>query len=101
MDNNDAQKIDTGSMQHRISILAGVLEIALPPVSSAGRLAGHLDDDLHADLVGHLADHIDAVGHGLTEILGDPHALVAPDAVATDVTRDGAPKLTSSGGGAR
>jgi hypothetical protein len=98
--NNDAQKIDTGIMQHQISIPADVLEDLLRHASSASRLVGHLDDHVNADLVGHLADEIDAVVHGLTEALGDPHALVVPDAVAPEAAHDSAPMLTAGAGGA-
>jgi hypothetical protein len=46
---------------------------------------------VYAELVGQLGDHVDALVHGLTELLGDPRTLVA---------YDGAPMLTATAGGA-
>jgi hypothetical protein len=71
--------------------------------ASAARLVGHLDDDAHAELIGQLGDHVDTVVHGLSEILGDPHAHAEDDAVAPygRAPYDGTPMLASSAGGAR
>ena len=87
-------------MQHQLSTPPHVFDDLPLLASSANHLVGDLDDDLHANLVGHLAEDIDAVVHGPTEILGDPRALVVPGAAATDVTLHGAPMLAFSVGGA-
>ena len=72
-----------------------VLLELLKHAASAARIIGHLDDAIAA---GPLAEHVDTIVHGLTELLGDPHALAVPDAVApgAHVAYDGAPMLTSS-----
>jgi hypothetical protein len=46
---------------------------------------------------GPLGDHVDAIVHGLTELLGDPHTLAAPvpsarSTFALDVTPDAVPE---------
>lgn len=66
--------------------------------ASAARLVGHLDP--HADLIRQLGDHVDAVVHGLAEILGDPRVLAEDDAAAPHgrVPYDGAPMLASGAG---
>jgi hypothetical protein len=71
--------------------------------ASAAQLVGHLDDDAQAELIDQLGDHVDAVVHGLTEILGDPRALAEDDAAAPHgrVSYDSTPMLASSAGGAR
>jgi hypothetical protein len=46
----------------------------LAHAASAARLVGHID----APAVEPLADHIDAIVHELTELLGDPHVIAAP-----------------------
>jgi hypothetical protein len=51
-----------------------VLEKLLEHAAAAARIAGHLD----APAVEPLADHVDALVHGLTELLGDPHLVAAP-----------------------
>jgi hypothetical protein len=48
------------------------LEKLLEHAADAARIAGHLD----APAVEPLADHVDAIVHGLTELLGDPTARV-------------------------
>lgn len=90
-------------MQHQISIPAHILEDLLLHASSASRLVGHLDDAANPDLIAQLGDHVDTVVHGLTELLGDPRTLAAPDAVAPDdrEAHDGAPMQTSIAGGAQ
>jgi hypothetical protein len=91
---------DAGAMTLVIprSVLANLLHDA----EFAAHLVGHLDDKAHAELIGQIGDRVDAVVHGLTELLGDPGALAAPDAAAPDDrgARDGAPMLTSIAGGA-
>jgi hypothetical protein len=60
---------------------------------------GHLDDAIAA---GPLGDHVDAIVHGLAELLGNPGALAKPDAAAPDdrEARGGAPMLGCITGGA-
>ena len=68
----------------------------------AAHLIGHLDDDAHRELIRQIGDRVDTIVHELTELLGDPGALAAPEAAAPDDrgARDGAPMLTSIAGGA-
>jgi hypothetical protein len=56
----------------------------------AAHLVSHLDDDADLEPIRQLGDHVDAIAHELTELLGNPRALAAPDAAA----RDAAPMLT-------
>jgi hypothetical protein len=82
----------------QLSLDRSTLEKLLNHAASAARLVGHIDDDIAADPLG---DHVDAIVHGLTELLGDPHALAAHDAAPDDrVPHDAAPILSSSAGGA-
>lgn len=78
------------------------LEKLLHHAAFAAHLVGHLDDDANRELIGQIGDRVDAVVHGLTELLGDPGVLAEPDAAAPDdrVAAAGAPMLTSSAGGA-
>jgi len=82
----------------QLALDSSTLEKLLNHAASAARLIGQLDGAIAA---GPLGDHIDAVVHGLTELLGDPRTLAAPDAAAPDVAHDGAPMLASSAGGAQ
>jgi len=86
-----------------LTVDRSILEKLLHHAAFAAHLVGHLDDDDHADLISQLGDHVDAVVHGLTEVLGEPRTLAALDAARLDehVAYDGAPMLTSSAGGAR
>jgi hypothetical protein len=85
-----------------VAIPKGTLEKLLHHAAFAAHLVGHLDDNARADLIGQLGDHVDAIVHGLTELLGDPRTLAAPDSVAPDdrVAYDDPPMLASSAGGA-
>src|SRR5262245_26610133 len=66
----------------------------------AAHLVGHPGDSMHRDVVGQLRD-VDAVAHGLTDLLGDSQALVALDAFAADDREtSGAARLTSAAGDA-
>jgi hypothetical protein len=56
----------------------------------AAQLVGHLDDKAQPEFIRQLGDHVDAITHELTELLGDPDA----------IARDGALMLTSIAGGA-
>lgn len=58
-----------------------VLIELLEHAASAARIVGHLDDAIAA---GPLGDHVDAVVHGLTELLGDPRTLAGPDGGGSD-----------------
>src|ERR1044071_2544307 len=80
------------------TILAKLLHHA----AFAAQFIGHLDDDAHRELIRQIGDRVDTIVHELTELLGDPGALAAPDAAAPDDrgARDGAPMLTSIAGGA-
>jgi hypothetical protein len=57
----------------------------------------------HAAIAANLVGHVDAIVHELTELLGGPQAIVAPDAVAPDdrVAHDRALMLASGVGGVR
>jgi hypothetical protein len=87
-----------------------MLATLLGHATAAARLVGHLDGPVAEPL----SDHIDAIVHGLTELLGDPHRRSAAGAVAAieatvsavrsapddRVAYDGAPVLAISAGGA-
>jgi len=77
-------------MQRTLLVPTDALANLLHDAEFAAHLVGHLDDKAHAELVSQIGDRVDAIVHGLTEILG------APDAVA----HDGAPMLTAVTGGA-
>ena len=72
-----------------------ILEKLLHHAAFAAHLVGHLDDNAQPALVRQLGDHIDAIAHELAELLGNPGALAAAEAV-----HDGAQMLTSLAGGA-
>jgi hypothetical protein len=78
------------------TVLAGLLTHA----ASAARILGNLDDASSTD---QLADHVDAIVHGLSELLGDPGAHAAPGAVAHEdlIACDGALMLMWKTGGAQ
>lgn len=90
-------------MQHQLSTPAHVLDDLVLHASSASGVVRDLEDDLHAELVGDLADYVDAVAHGLTEVLdahrapGQQHG-ARPDDDAS--AYGGVQMLTSSAGGA-
>lgn len=85
----------------QVSIDSEALRILLAHAASAARIVGNLDDD-DPIVASPLADHIDAIHHGLSELLGDPRTLATPDTVAPDdrVAYEGAPMLASGAGGA-
>jgi hypothetical protein len=68
----------------QLSLDRSTLEKLLHHAAFAAHLVGHLDDDAHAELIRQLGDHVDTIAHELTELLGDPSALAAPDAAAPD-----------------
>jgi hypothetical protein len=81
-----------------MAVPKATLKELLQHAAFAAHLVGHLDDDAHADLIGQLGDHVDAIAHDLTEILGDPRALAEHDDDAPDdrAPHDGIPALASS-----
>jgi hypothetical protein len=86
----------------RITLEGSVLEKLLDHAAFAAHLAGHLDNDMHRDLIGQLGDHVDAVVHGLTELLGDPRSLAEHHGFGSDDCEayDDAPMITASAGDA-
>jgi hypothetical protein len=85
-----------------ITLDRSTLEKLLHHAAFAARLIGHLDDKAQRELIRQLGEHVDTITHELTELLGAPAALAAPDAAAPDdhEARNGAPVLTSIAGGA-
>jgi hypothetical protein len=74
----------------KLAIERTTLEKLLAHATSAARIVGHLDGAIAA---GPLADHVDAIVHELTELLGNPHLIDAPapsarSTFALDVTPD-------------
>jgi hypothetical protein len=59
----------------KLTIPRTTLADLLAHATSAAQHVGHLDEDIAA---GPLGDHLDAIVHGLTEALGDPHLIAAP-----------------------
>lgn len=60
------------------------LENLLHHAARAAQLVGHLDDCAGPELVDPLGDHLDAVVHGLTEVLSGSRAFAACDASGPD-----------------
>jgi hypothetical protein len=85
-----------------ITVDVATLEGILYHAAFAAHLVGHLDDSTQPELISQIGDRVDAVVHGLTELLGAPSALAGPDAATPDDrrARDGAPMLTAITGGA-
>jgi hypothetical protein len=79
------------------TIPQATLRKLLDHAAAAAQLVGHSDSAIAA---GPLGDHVDAIVHGLTELLGDPRTLAAPHAAASDLAHDGVPMLAASAGGA-
>jgi hypothetical protein len=98
---NDRDSNDSARLAPVI-VSKATVEKLLYHAAFAAHLTGHLDDDAHRELIRQLGDHVDTIVHELTELLGDPGPLAAPDAAAPDDrgARDGAPMLTSIAGGA-
>jgi hypothetical protein len=86
----------------RLTVARSVLANLRHHAAFAAHLIGHLDDDAHRELIRQIGDRVDTIVHELTELLGDPGALAAPDAAAPAdrEARGGAPLLTSIAGGA-
>jgi hypothetical protein len=81
-------------MPDQLTLDRSVVTNLLHHAVSAAHLVGHLDNAI-AD--GPLAEHVDTLVHGLTEILREADA-AAPDDRAV---YNGAPMLASSAGGGR
>jgi hypothetical protein len=75
----------------QLSIDSTALGLLLGHAASAARIVGQLDAGV-AD--GPLTDYIDAIVHGLSELLGDPRTLIAQDAgtSANCAAFDGTPR---------
>src|SRR5215813_12120319 len=101
MRSDDKRCSSPDTWRMRITLDRSTLENLLQHAAFAAHLVGHLDDDAHRELIRQIGDRVDAVVHGLTEILGTPSALAEPDAAAPDdrEARGGAPMLTSIAGG--
>jgi hypothetical protein len=70
----------------------------LAHASSAARLVGHIDDGTDGtSSVGQLSDHIDAIVHVLSELLGHPHLKATELATQSLI----APLVLDTRGGAR
>lgn len=82
-----------------VAVPKSTLEKLLRHAESAAQFVGHLDGAIAA---GPLGDHVDAIVHRLTEILGEARTLAEHDAAAPGdrTAHDGAPMLASSAGGA-
>ena len=52
------------------------VEKLLDHAASAARLVGHIEEGVPNAVVGPLADHIDAMVHDLSELLGAAHLIV-------------------------
>jgi hypothetical protein len=61
-------------MTTNLSVPRTALADLLERAASAARIVGHID----APAVEPLADHIDAIVHELSELLGNPHLIAAP-----------------------
>ena len=81
----------------QLTLDSSTLEKLLHHATSAAHIVGHLD---HPIAAGPLGEHVDAVAHGLSELLGKARTLAERDAAAPDVAHDGAPMLALDAGGA-
>lgn len=81
-------------MPDQLTLDRSILTNLLHHAASAAHLIGHLDDAI-AD--GPIAEHVDTIVHGLTELLGEADAAAPDDRAACD----SAPMLTSSAWGTR
>ena len=81
----------------QLTVDRSTLEKLLHCAAFAAHLVGHLDYPVAA---GPLGEHVDAVAHGLSELLGKARTLAERDAAAPDVAHDGVPMLAAGAGGA-
>jgi hypothetical protein len=87
---------DNDSNNDNLTLDRAILEKLLAHAAAAARIVGH-SDDLTAEP---LADHVDAIVHELSELLGEPHLIAAPvpsarSAFALDVTPDAVPEAVA------
>src|SRR5215216_6010404 len=62
----------------QLKLDSAILENLFTHAASAARRVGSIDDRVDGTLgVGPLADHIDAIVHELSELLGKPHPIAA------------------------
>lgn len=81
-----------------------ILEELFKHAASAAQLVGHLDDGVPDAVVGALADEIDAIAHGLGELLGEARLVVADATIGEHADRGAggaAPMLVAGAGGVR
>jgi hypothetical protein len=96
-----ADNANAPARSEAVAIPRSTLDKLLRHAAFAAHLVGHLDDDARAALIHQLGDHVDAIVHELTELLGNPQAIVAPEAFAPDhETSDDTQIVTSNAGGA-
>jgi len=77
----------------QICIDSEALSSLLAHAASAARFIGQLDaDDTRIAVLG---DHVDAVVHGLTELLGEPRGVTC----SGRAPHDGSPALAANAGG--
>jgi hypothetical protein len=87
------------SSTSRITIDGAVLVGLLAHATSAARLVGHLDDAIAG---GPLADHVDAIVHVLSELLGDPCAIAASvHSAHSSLATEAVPMVSGAAGGVR
>ncbi len=81
-----------------------ILEELFKHAASAAHLVGHLDDGVPEAVRGPLGDHVDAIAHNVSELLGDV-GLVVPYAPAVElddgVARSTVPMLAAGARGGR
>jgi hypothetical protein len=59
----------------KFTLHRATLEKLLAHATSAARIVGHSDDTIAADQLG---EHVDAIVHELSELLGNPHPIADP-----------------------
>lgn len=62
----------------QLTLDSAILEHLLARAVTASRLIGHIDERAAGPLVGRLEDSLDEIVHVLSELLGNPHVVVAP-----------------------
>lgn len=80
----------------QLTLARSTLEKLLHHAASAAQFVGHLDGAIAA---GPLGDHVDAIVHGLTEILGEVRTFATPAAAPDRAAHDGASMLALDAGG--
>ena len=80
-----------------------ILEELFKHAASAAHLVGHLDDGVPDAVVGALGDEVDAIAHGLGELLGEARLVEGDETVGVHACRGrrgAAPMLVAGEGGA-